>query len=304
MLRQTYTLLALLFGLLSSTVTNAQWGGYGYPYNLWYEKRININQVPPELLAPADGYEISDNNGQNVTVNFSWLGHSSVSYPGSLNDFLDRSRPSGLRRSPPRSVSYTLCLYENTRCGQPGSGMQMEFPVGNQTRLSLVLSSASLQGKTFHWGVEECITVGLGSLRYLETSCRLSPAFTLSWEAAPPPRLSPPCALSTAINPNYGWNLEFSWCDVADADHYIICMSDNQAALASCQADANTQAGIYKDTDSNNSYIRLGNPPMNAGTAGGTFHWKVSACRQLGSVPPDQLCSDWSAVATDAWPPP
>ena len=302
--RQIHTLFAVLFTLLSSAVASAQWGGYGYPYNYLYEKRVNINQAPPELLAPTDGHEISDNNGQDVMVDFSWLGHSSVSYPGSFNDFLDRNRSFGLRRAPPRMISYTLCLYENTPCGQPGPGVQMEFPTGSLTRLSLVLNSASLQGKTFHWNVEECITVGLGSFRFLGTSCALSPAFTLSWEAAPPPRLSPPCALSTAINPIYGWNLEFSWCDVAGTDRYIICMSDSQAALANCQADTNPQAGVYKDTDSNNSYIRLGNPPMNGGTEGGTFHWKVTACRPLGSVPPDQLCSDWSAVATDTWPPP
>jgi hypothetical protein len=295
------TALGLLSGFcLHQAALAAPWGPYP-----WAAKGPVVHVRAPLLVSPANDHRIPDNNGNDVSMTFSWQGQSFVR---PRNDFPVWARPAPdagyIRRngpfmrgteSAPVAKRYEICVFDNVRCDMAQSGFQIFLPVGNATSRRLNLPSTMLQGRAFQWAVRECISYAdHPALAMRNQSCIWSSANRISWDPAP---LATPCSLQAYEDPRHLPNLTFEWCDVAGADRYLICMSASSGNLAQCTRDTNWQSGMFKDSSSDSDFRILIPPPHGAGSSGGNVYWKVSAC-QVST----QECSNWSNTASAQWP--
>jgi hypothetical protein len=264
----------------------------------------------PVLISPVNAHQIPDNHGNNINQTFRWksrkLPPGPYGYP-----YLRRALPySGYGAPVPRvdpaylGTQYAVCIYDNVRCDQGRSGVQLFAPAGAGTNTLVTLPSRALQGRSFFWAVREC-PGSMPNSPFGPGHCVWSESNQISWVAQPEPPpppptegLNTPCNLTATQNTDLPTNLSFDWCSVTGADRYIICMASNAANLGQCNKDTNPQFGLYKDSSSDSDFRRfLPPPPPNTGSSGSTFLWKVTACQSQS-----QTCSDWSSDSSAQWP--
>jgi len=304
----------LVAAWLCPALALAQWSPPGfYSVPAWIGLR-------PVLISPTDGFEISDNNGNNVTQAFRWRSRSLPRGPYEY-PYLSRALPYPGYAGPMRRIDpsyfaskYAVCIYDSVRCDLGRSGVQILAPAGSQTRTFVTLPSSSLQGRSFNWAVRECPPAPVRMTPYARGQCVWSESNQISWAAQPEPEpvpptegLGTPCDLSIRTRPAAaGFNVRLRWCDVENASEYIVCLAENPNHLANCEKDSDPQDAqdqVFKPAvaPTDNKWERnvefVSDIPEHTGGSQSPFHWKVAACKNN-----PRACGEWSAVADGQWP--